>query len=128
MRDDVAPMPCGRWYYWTALWLLLAPGCGPDADALSPVKGRVIYKGTPLTHGTIVFSPDSRRGGHGELARAEIQSDGSFVLKTGDLFGAVSGWHRVTIVAVETAEGPAGDQGFTEHHSLLPLKYRDPEL
>ncbi len=121
-------MPFGRSHCWTACWLLLAAGCGSDADTLSPVGGKVYFKNVPLTQGTIVFSPDSRRGGHGELASAEIQRDGTFVLRTGDKFGAAPGWHRVTVVAVETAAKPAEGWNFAEHRTLVPVRYRDPEL
>jgi hypothetical protein len=121
-------MPFGRSSRWAACWLLLAAGCGSDEDELNPVRGTVYYHNVPLTQGTIVFSPDTRRGGHGELARAEIQRDGSFVLKTGDKFGAAPGWHRVTVVAVETSAKPSDGWNFAEHRTLVPLKYRDPEL
>src|SRR6266851_8212215 len=93
-------MPFGRFSCWMACFVVLTLGCGSDPDSPTPVRGKVYFKGTPLKRGTIVFSPDERRGGRGDLARAEIQPDGSFSLKTGDREGAVAGWHRVTIVAV----------------------------
>jgi hypothetical protein len=112
-------MPC---------FVVLTFGCGSDPDSLTPVGGKIYFKGTPLKHGSIVFSPDERRGGRGEMARAEIQPDGSFRLKTGDRDGAAAGWHRVTIVAVEEVIDPSGQLDLTEHRSLVPLKYRDPDL
>jgi hypothetical protein len=121
-------MPFGRFSCWMAFLVVLNLGCGSDPDSRTPVSGKVFFKGAPLKRGTIVFSPDERRGGRGELARAEIQPDGSFSLKTGDREGAVAGWHRVTIVAVEVMVDPGGELDFTEHRSLVPLKYRDPEL
>ena len=102
------------------LFLLLA-GCSRRADtSLAPVSGKVCYQGQPLRTGTIVFTPDSVRGTSGELARGDIQPDGSYRLKSGDLLGTVSGSHRVTVIAVEETAGAP--------HSLLPLKYRDPEM
>jgi hypothetical protein len=73
-------------------------GCGPAGsgrmpDAI-PVKGKVLYKGQPVTKGSVTFEPD----GFGREAHGRIQSDGSFVLTTykdGD--GAVAGHHRVAV-------------------------------
>ena len=70
-------------------------GRTPD---LIPVKGKVTYKGKPLTKGTITFEPD----GYGRMASGELQSDGTFVLTTlkeGD--GVVAGDHRVSITGVD---------------------------
>jgi hypothetical protein len=80
--------------------ILLVPlsGCGIAGSAtppsLIPVKGKVTYKGKPLTTGVIQFEPD----GFGRKARGQIQSDGTFVLTTakeGD--GADAGHHQVSI-------------------------------
>jgi hypothetical protein len=79
-------------------------GCGPSAGvpvALLPVKGKVTYKGQPLTTGIIRFDPTN---GYGRMATGKIQSDGSFVLSTlkdGD--GVVAGAHKVFITDVDTA-------------------------
>jgi hypothetical protein len=121
-------MHLGRAFYLLVCTVLLAVGCDSDPESLTPVRGKVYFKGAPLTRGTIVFSPDARRGGRGDLARAEIQADGGFSLKTGDREGAMPGWHRVTVVAVEQLIDLGGELDFTEHRSLVPLKYRDPEL
>jgi hypothetical protein len=83
-----------------ALALLLLPsgGCGTPAGGgaagMIPVKGKVTYKGQPVTKGVVRFEPD----GYGRMATGQIQSDGTFVLTTlkeGD--GVVAGEHRVTI-------------------------------
>jgi hypothetical protein len=72
-------------------------GCGstPTAHiaATVPAKGKVTYKGKPLTKGSITFEPEAGREAHGE-----IKPDGTFVLSTfkeGD--GAVPGIHRVSV-------------------------------
>ncbi|MGE3808741.1 MAG: hypothetical protein AB7K24_29090 [Gemmataceae bacterium] len=91
------------------------------------MAGKVLYRGSPLRHGTIVFSPDSDRGNHGPLAQAEIQPDGSYILHSEHQDGACVGWHRVTIVAVET--GAANPRlRYQVPRSLLPEKYSDPAL
>ena len=99
-----------------ALALLPCWGCGSDAAHHTaptvPVKGRITYKGRPLTQGTVVFEPaDIGREAHGD-----VQSDGTFVLSTfkeGD--GAVPGLHRVAV----SGNPKAGKEA-------VPLKYRNP--
>ena len=98
--------------------LLLAAGCGEQTVRLAPVHGKITYRQGPLSGGTIVFTPDPDRGGRGPLAYAEIQQDGSYTLSTDQKPGAVAGWHRVTILAPQAAEGSA---------LLLPPRYCDPE-
>jgi hypothetical protein len=77
-------------------------GCGPGSGgagaALIPVKGKVTYKGQPLTKGEIRFEPD----GYGRMAKGQLKADGTFVLTTlkeGD--GVVAGEHRVSIDGFE---------------------------
>jgi hypothetical protein len=103
------------------VWLVLAVlGCGQEPK-LTPVHGQVFYHGQPLAGGTIVFTPDPERGGHGPLACGEIGPDGRYSLRTDREPGAVPGWHRVTIaLPSHTAldQMPLLD---------LPRKYSDPE-
>jgi hypothetical protein len=73
-------------------------GCGPPgkgtAPSLIPVKGKVTYKGQPLTKGLIRFEPTD----YGREASGDIHPDGTFVLSThkdGD--GVVAGHHRVAV-------------------------------
>ncbi len=88
-------------------------GCSSGAAALPsliPVKGKVTFKGQPLTKGVITFQPD----GYGRKARGEIQAGGTFVLTTekeGD--GVVAGHHQVFITGT-------GDRPSKE---LVPKKY-----
>jgi hypothetical protein len=67
-----------------------------------PVKGKVTYKGKPLTQGEIVFEPDSA----GREAHGNILPDGSFELTTfkqGD--GAVPGTHRIAVTGTSRNDG-----------------------
>jgi hypothetical protein len=76
-------------------------GCGSGSatlPSLIPVKGKVTYKGQPVTKGVIQFEPD----GYGRPARGQLQSDGTFeltTLKPGD--GVVAGEHRISIVELD---------------------------
>jgi hypothetical protein len=108
--------------------VLLAAGCDAGMEPLAPVQGKVAYKGIPLHTGTIVFTPDELRGTSGPLGCADIEADGTYRLRSGTALGAVIGWHRVTIVALQEAPPLATDHAFTIPRSLLPDKYRDPEL
>jgi hypothetical protein len=106
---------------------LCSAGCGGSKTTMAPVRGTVSYRGVPLHSGVIVFTPDETRGTHGQQAHAEIQADGNYSLTTEDAAGALPGWHRITVVSIETPPGGAA-QGFADAPSLLPLKYRDPDL
>jgi hypothetical protein len=103
------------------LLLIAAVGCSSGGDQLTPVKGKVTYKGAPVQGGTVVFIPDTARGTHGNMAMADIQPDGTFALKTNETLGAVPGWHKVTIAWVRPAA--PGQQV----QLMLPRKYQDPQ-
>jgi len=107
-----------------AVCSLLLAGCGKKATTLNQVTGKVLYKGSPLPGGLIVFSPDTARGESGRIAFSKIQSDGSYTLQTGDDNGATAGWYRVTVASL------SGGTASFEHAptSLIPDKYRDPQL
>ncbi len=104
----------------------LATGCHSEAGPLIPVHGKVFSKSAPLHGGTIVFVPDANRGNNGPLAKGEIRADASYTLKTENVPGARPGWYHVTIMAME--EPPPGGTPFFAPRSLVPEKYRDPEL
>jgi hypothetical protein len=110
------------------LGALSAAGCGSGRQPLTPVRGTVNYRGLPLHGGVIVFTPDVSRGTRGNLANAEIQADGTYVLHTGDAAGAVPGWHHVTVAAVQAAPGASPGQRFAIPQSVLPERYRDPDF
>jgi hypothetical protein len=78
-------------------------GCGPDNGLnLARVSGKVLYKGEPVTNGTVFFMPDESKGTVGPPAVGSLTSDGSYVLSTetaGD--GVIVGHHKVGITGVE---------------------------
>jgi hypothetical protein len=108
--------------------LALPSGCDHATEPLAIVRGKVSYKGTLLRTGTIVFTPDTLRGTTGPMARSEIQPDGTYALQTNGLPGATAGWHRVTVMALEAGLAISPDGNLIMPRSLLPEKYRDPEL
>jgi hypothetical protein len=109
------------------LLLLLAAGCGSNSTEPAPVSGKVSFRGTPLSTGTIVFTPDPVRGFAGPPVCAEIQTDGGYQLQSADQAGVAPGVYRVTVAAVVPGATYPG-QSFAPPQSLLPDKYRDPDL
>jgi hypothetical protein len=105
-----------RILWWSICCLSLTLlGCGRSSTPLAQVQGQVFYHGKPLTGGTIVFTPDPQRGGHGPQAWAEINAEGRYHLHTAGQKGATPGWHCVTIAPAKNDSG------------RLPARYRDPE-
>ena len=78
--------------------LVAEPAAREPCPSLIPVKGKVTFKGEPLTTGLVRFEPDD----FGRPASGKLQSDGTFVLSTlkeGD--GVVAGHHRVSITSLD---------------------------
>jgi hypothetical protein len=119
--------PFLRHRYLAALVLVLAAGCaGRGTDRATALAGKVSYRGKAVGTGTIVFVPDGSRGTNGPPLCAAIQPDGGYKVTAG-ASAVPAGWYRVTIAAV--AVPPAGPgQAFGVPYSLLPDRYRDPEL
>ncbi len=60
---------------------LLTVGCGPSDKDILHISGNVTYEGKPVKYGTIMFEPDSSKGGSGAPGTAII-TDGKFDTKT----------------------------------------------
>ncbi len=101
----------------------LVAGCGentPEKPPTVPVKGRVTYKGSPLTGGDVTFAPSGggvdRRAGSGP-----IQSDGTFVIssyQSGD--GVEAGEYKVFF----NPAPPNPDAKSAPVKNPIPEKYR----
>lgn len=109
-------------------FLALCQGCGSGKPALHNVQGQVFYQGTTLARGVVVFTPDASRGNGGPLAYGEIQADGRYRLQTDGARGAAAGWYRVTVLSVEAPTGVPSGARYAFPRSLLPERYRDPDL
>lgn len=110
--------------------LLLASGCdgGPQR---APVSGKVLLDGKPLNTGTVIFVPQ----GGGLTAKGDIESDGSFRLRTdGEYDGAVLGSHYASVRAFESSGnyvpnyggGDIGSKKSSDSGELVPAHYMDP--
>jgi hypothetical protein len=93
---------------------------GGDGPALAPVKGKVVYKGTHLTHGEVAFTNPEDKGGY--QAIGFIQEDGTFELKTQLRKGAQIGNHVVTVYCREKVDSKFA-KGVVVGRSLIPEKY-----
>ena len=98
-------------------------GCEGGTAPLAPVSGKVFYQNQPLPRGTIVFVPDADRGNNGPLAQGTIQPGGIYTVQTEGKPGALPGWYRVTVIAVESSAGSYPGRS-SAPRSLVPEKYR----
>ena len=109
------------------LVVLTLPGCGPGSGGLAVVKGKISYKGKPLPYGTVNFLPSD---GNKPMASGEIQSDGSYELKTfvsnKPSNGAVVGQHKVVIVAIQDQATLLPEQRSPLSEPIVPAKYTSP--
>jgi len=109
-------------------FLIIIGGCQRGDAPLTPVSGKVAYKGLNLQGGTIVFTPDSSRGETGPMALGKINQDGTYHLYTGEALGAPPRWYRVSVISVALSASAVPGQPFNPPYSYLPDKYRDPAL
>ena len=107
----------------TCLASFLAMGCG--RSSLVPAQGKVTFRGYPLNNGLVVLVPE-----RGPLAIGRIQSDGNFVLFTGDKQGAYPGNYRISVSSLaQQTNGYSDAYGrFEFPRSAIPERYRDPDL
>lgn len=106
----------------------LIPGCEETTPPLALVSGRVSYQNQLLPRGAIVFVPDADRGNNGRLAQGTIHPGGLYTIQTDGKAGALPGWYRVTVIAVVESGSGHYRSGASTPRSLVPEKYRDPQL
>src|SRR5437764_6589895 len=99
-------------------------GCeyAPAQPTLTKVYGTVSYLNRPLQGGTIVFIPDEERGTTGSLIHADIQSNGTYFLRSGSQEGVAPGTYRVTVRPADAAPGRVRQNG-----PQPPERYCDPK-
>lgn len=103
--------------------VVLLCGCGSKPktlEGLKPVKGKVTYKGQPLTKGTITFVTDDRKGVN---AMGVLDEKGEFTLNSDvNSPGARPGKYQVRVESWLT-ESSMGDGKFTPGKAAIPDKY-----
>jgi hypothetical protein len=104
------------------LWfvaLIFSTGCNRSGLDLVPVEGVVMYNGSPLAGGAVMFVPTQ-----GLPGMAVTDENGKFELKTANHSGALVGDYRVSISKTKTTAIPQKD-GFPLYQTnyLVPNKY-----
>src|SRR5436190_239761 len=100
---------------------LTSVGCSSDnSPKLTPVKGKVVLDGQPLTRGSVSFRPQD---GTGKLEPAgTIEADGTYTLYTNQKPGAPLGKYYALVVATEEIDP---NNASATPKSLIPRKYAD---
>jgi hypothetical protein len=121
--------------------MLLVVGCSGDESGLGrryAVKGKVTYKGAPVSHGTVTFVPTKPPPPAGRAATGQIKDGYYSMSTTGNDDGALPGEYNVAIVAMDIDLAAAvtkgelpklheGDAAYVNAHKnakkLIPDKY-----
>lgn len=109
-----------------SLSLVAAPGCsGSSAPKTTRVHGKVTYKGTPVTQGTVSFLPKAvAPGAPNRPATAALKPDGTFELASfAKADGALPGEYQVAIVSLTS--GPTIEKPNAPEVWAIPKKYGD---
>lgn len=97
------------------LVLVVVPllGCDAGKPPLAPVKGKVTYRGKPVTNASVQFVADASKGASAPSAVGQTDDAGAFTLKCPPHGpGAVPGSYRVIVMA---------------YGSPLPAKFVNPK-
>jgi len=73
------------------------PGCSKESIKLAPVAGKVTVAGQPLTSGQVTLTAVSTDGKALGLISGNIESDGSYKIRTNNKDGAPLGKYKVTV-------------------------------
>jgi hypothetical protein len=77
--------------------------CGATGEKLTPVAGKVMVDGAPLTTGAVTFHPDAQKGNHSpHIPVGTLDAQGNYKLMSATKEGAPLGWYNVTV----DAQGP----------------------
>lgn len=103
---------------------MLLSGCARVEEPKTyPVRGRVTYRGRPVTGGLILLVPQEQ----GHAATGELQADGTFRLTTFRRHdGAVPGKYRVAVQVFPTESAGLPGAEFGGKRPPIPQKYFDP--
>lgn len=97
-----------------------AGGCeSKPAIPTAVTHGRVTLDGQPLPFGEVSFFPDSTKGNAGPMGIGAIMEDGKFEISTSGQKGALVGWHKISIMAIDMSK-PIKPW-------IIPGQYGDPD-
>jgi len=109
--------------YWLLFNLLAAPGCGDGGPKLYEISGTVTFKGQPVPAGTVMFTPDQRKGGSGPSGLATIKQ-GRYDTADSDGTGVMGGPYVVQIIGLDgkpTEMCPEGVPLFPDYTESIDL-------
>ncbi|MEW4565503.1 hypothetical protein AB1K70_23450 [Bremerella sp. JC770] len=88
--------------------LFLATGCQKqDGPVRYEISGTVTYEGAPVPGGSIVFTPDSKKGNNGPQGTARIVDGRYDTANYGR--GTVGGPHQVHVIATDATTTEAAE-------------------
>ena len=94
---------------------------GCENNEYSALSGKVTFQGKPLTVGTVSFKHKTA----GTTGYGNLQSDGSYSVKTGRNAGLLRGEYAVYVVATEII--PSDGNSAPNVKLLIPSHYAEPE-
>jgi hypothetical protein len=94
-------------------------GRGPKLAPTAVVTGQVTLDGKPLPCGEIAFIPDASKGTTGPMGMGAIGQDGKYEIRTAGQKGALVGWHRIRITAI--------DETKPDKPWIVPIRYGYPD-
>lgn len=113
-----------RWIAAALVCVLGLSGCGTSGPALSPVAGKVTFRGTPVKAGIVRFSNPQA----GIDTTAQLQPDGAYHVATARGIGLPEGTYQVAIMPpeIELPKGPLTQIAPPPTSADIPAKYRLP--
>lgn len=101
--------------------LVLLSGCGRGPGNRVPVKGVVTFDARPLAGGTVIFSPDAKKGNTSkDEPRGKIDEQGRFEMLLHGQPGVPVGWYKVAVASVK------GNGLGVKPTYLVPQSYANP--
>lgn len=103
---------CSEWFGLFPVLLVVASGCGDTGYPTAEVQGKAVFDGTPVSGGTVTFTPVEADGAprDGKSAVGTLQANGVFVLTTyQNADGAIVGRHRVDYSSPEEPSSESVD-------------------
>lgn len=112
-----------RRLFW-CLSLSMFVGCSGNTEPIA-VRGTALYRGQPLTGGTITFSPNPEKGYDGPILQGVISEDGTFEVSPLEGMKIRPGWYRI---AIAPKSGSVDFPSPENPYPGLPLFFRNPVL
>jgi hypothetical protein len=94
-------------------------GCGGSGSTLYPVEGTVKVDGKPLSHGSVAFHPDAKKGNESKKILGGDVKDGAYKIYTDGQPGAPPGWYKVTVVSTSEVDSSKPEKAKSYVHKAF---------